>query len=198
MGAFDIVAIVAVGVGFVVGLVQGFVRILAGIAALIVAFVLACRFHGVAAAWLAWTGGSERILRFFGYVLIFVGVMLVGGAVGWLLRKLMKAALLGWADRLAGGALGVLAAVLALALLVLPMAAYAPGGGESLVHSRFAPYLAALADVAIAAAPEDLARRYAEGVRELRKRWSGVKREVVVRMRGERARDGASDPPRGS
>ncbi len=198
MSAFDVVVIVMVGVGFVVGLVQGFVRILAGVAALVVAFVLASRFHGSAAAGLAWTGGSESLLRLLGYLGIFFGVMLAGGLLAWLLRKLVKAAMLGWADRLAGGTTGILAAVLAAALLVLPLVAYAPGGGSFLVHSRLARYLAAVADVANTLAPEDLARRYHEGVSELRKRWAGATREVVVRMRGERSRDGAPDPPRGS
>jgi len=198
VNAFDIAVIVMVGIGFVVGVVQGLVRILVGIAALVVAFVLSCRFHAVAASWFAWTGGSEPLLRLLGYLTIFFGVMLAGGAVAWLARKLMKAAMLGWADRLSGGAMGLLAAVLALALLVLPVVAYAPSGGKALVGSRLARYLAAVADVAITLAPPDLARRYGEGVQELRRRWAGVRREVVVRMRGEGSRDVASDPPRGS
>ncbi len=198
MNAFDIVLLGLVGVGVVVGFLKGLVRILVGMVALVVAFLLASRFDDAVASRLVWTGWSRTVLLFLGYLMLFFGVMLIGGLVSWLARKLMKAAMLGWADRLAGGAMGLVAALLAAALLAYPVVAYAPGGGTLLAHSRFAPYLAAVADLANHLAPADLARRYRDGIRKLRKRWRGEEPREVVRMPGEETWDGAPDPLRGA
>lgn len=187
MNGFDIAAIVITGIFVLVGVVQGLVRILVTLGALVVAFVVASRLHQPLAD--LWTGGTQpsAVLRLVAYLVIFFGVMLAGGVLAWLLRKLVKAALLGWADRLAGAALGLVAASLALALLILPVVAYTPKGETLLRGSVLAPYVTVVADFANRLAPDDLARRYHERIRELRERWRD--RDVVrASGAGENAR----------
>src|ERR1700752_1551391 len=117
MNAFDVLLVVLAAFGIFLGIRKGLVRILVGMAALVLAFVLASRLGGVAGAWLSFTGMSDRTRSLFRHLLVFLGVMLVGGLLSWLARKLVKAAMLGWADRLAGGAAGVVVALVAAALL---------------------------------------------------------------------------------
>ncbi len=105
------------------------------------------------------------------YVLIFLGVMLAGSLVAYLLRKLIKAAMLSWADRLAGGALGLAATAMVAALLVLPTVAYSASGNAVLRDSILAPYIAAVADVASPWMPTELGELYDARVEDLRRIW---------------------------
>lgn len=169
MNGFDIAVLVVAGVLALVGLLQGVVRILVGIAALIVAFLVASRFHRAIAELCADEPG--RWLSIGAYVVIFLGVMLVGGWIAWLLRALFKAAMLGWADRMAGAALGVAGAALGMALLIMPLVAYAPQGESILARSELAPYLVVVSDVFTRLAPEEMRQHFRGGVEQLRMLW---------------------------
>jgi len=174
MNPFDIALLVLMGILVVVGLLRGMVRILVGLLALVTAFFVASRFHGPVADRFGSAGASADVSMLVSYVLLFIGVMLAGAVAAWLVRRLLKAAMLGWADRLAGAAVGLAVALLAAALLVLPVVAYSPWGADALRGSRLAPYVAAVADLAVRAAPDDLARRYRDGVDSLRQAWHGI------------------------
>ena len=114
----------------------------------------------------------------------FLGVLIAGVVVGWLVRKLLTAAALGWADRLAGGAVALVAALVAAAFLLLPVVAWMPGGVDAIEGSKLAPYVAAVADLANVVAPDDLAQRWHERIEALRKQWrGGGAREVVALTR---------------
>jgi len=121
---------------------------------------------------------------------LFGLVVCAAELLGWLTRKLLSAAKLGWVDRLAGGAMGLVAAVLAAALLILPVVAYSPRGAGLLDRSALAPYVVAVADLAAFLVPAELAARYRDGVEKLRQHWSGDWGRQVVRIKGKGAGDG--------
>jgi len=171
MNGFDLVLLGLACVLVVVGMIKGLVRILFGVAALVAAFAVAARFHRPLADRLAGLAISPEATRLAAYVALFFGVMLAGGLVAWIVRKLVKAAMLSWADRLGGAALGLVAATLTAALLVLPLVAYSPWSERLLQRSALAPYVTVVADVANAAAPEELSTRYRRGVEQLRRFW---------------------------
>jgi membrane protein required for colicin V production len=173
MNALDIVLIVLAVALLVYGFVRGFMRLLVMVVALVVAYVLASRFHQTAAGWIPSSWLSADVRKVIGYVVIFLAVMLVGGLVGWLLRKLVAAAMLGLADRIAGAVVGMAVAVLAAALLILPFVAYVPHGPGLLAGSRLAPYVAPVADLANKLAPDDLEAKYRDGIERLRRVWRG-------------------------
>ena len=170
MNTFDIVLLTFACVLVVVGMFKGLVRILLGLAALVAAFALAARYHEGLADRLG-VNVSIEALRLLAYLLIFLGVMLAGGLAAYLARRLLKAAMLGWADRLGGAALGFAVAMLAAALVVLPVVAYSPYGERVLAHSVLAPYITVVADIANSVVPEDLSSRYKEKVEDLRRYW---------------------------
>jgi membrane protein required for colicin V production len=173
MNIFDLgLALVAL-VCVVVGLRKGLARIAIALVSLIVAFLLASQLEGRAAAWLMSVRVSETPARFTAYLAIFLATMIAGGGAAWLVGRILKLAMLSWADRLAGGALGLLGALLAAALVVHPIAAASPGGALLLRDSWLAPYVTVVADVANVGAPKDLAARYAKGAEALRRIWRG-------------------------
>lgn len=171
MNGFDIALLVLMGVLVVVGLMKGLVRILVGFAALVTAFIVASVFHHPLANSLERLDISIEILQLLSYLALFIAVMLAGAVLAFMLRKLVKVAMLSWADRLAGAALGVAAAFIAFSLLVLPIVAYTPGGTRILDRSVLAPYVLVMADLASRAAPDDLVDRFRKQLGELKEHW---------------------------
>jgi membrane protein required for colicin V production len=171
MNAFDIVLIVLAGGLAFLGLLHGLVRVLLGIGALVLAFILATRFATPLGELLSWPQEPPELRRLLAYVLVFFGTLVVGAVAAFLVRKLIKAAMLGWVDRLAGASLGLVAATLFSALIVLPAVAWLPPGGALLRDSRLAPYVSVVADLIRAAAPVGLSESYRERIEELRRTW---------------------------
>ena len=176
MNGFDMILLAAMGILVVVGLVKGLVRILVGFGALIAAFVVASMFHQPLADRFGMFDLSVGILRLLCYIMIFIAVMLTGSVLAFLLRKVLKAAMLSWADRLAGAALGVASVFLAFSLLILPIVAYAPGGSQMLSNSILAPYVVVVSDLAASIAPDDLVEKFRAEIGELKKFWNQEER----------------------
>ena len=82
--------------------------------------------------------------------------------------------MLGWADRLAGAALGLAVALLVTSLVVLPAVAYVPEGADWLAGSRLAPYVAVVSDLAAEAVPDEFADAYRRGMDSVRDAWGGI------------------------
>ena len=85
-----------------------------------------------------------------------------------MLRRSLKALALGWADRLAGGAAALVSALLAAALVVMPVVAYIPSGTAILHDSKLVPYLRVVADVANDFVPDRLSAHYRDRIESLR------------------------------
>ena len=173
MNALDIGLIVLIVLGAGIGLARGLVRILIGILSLVVAFFLASRYQDQIAAVLTSRHVSEGPARIAAYVLVFMATMIAGGLVAWVVGKLLKLAMLSFPDRLAGGALGIVAALLAAAFLVHPLVASSPEGSRLLASSKLAPYVTVVADLGNAMAPDAVAKRYDQGIDSLRRIWRG-------------------------
>lgn len=171
MNQFDIALLVLACVLVVVGMMKGLVRILIGLAALVAAFAVAARYHQPLADKLSGLELPSRPMMLITYVLIFIGVMLTGSLLAFLLRKLIKAAMLSWADRLGGAALGLVVALVAAALLVLPIVAYSPWSEGMLRSSVLAPYVTAVADLASPLVPDELSDLYDRRIEDLRQFW---------------------------
>ena len=172
MNAFDMVVLVVIALLMLAGLLKGFTRLAIGIAALAAAFVLAVRFHApVAVSLAAATGLTEPLATAAAYAAIFLGTMLVGALVASVVRRTLKLAMLGWVDRLAGAAMGLVAALLAAGLLLLPAASRFPAGESLLRASVLAPYAAAAAALTHRLVPEPLSAEYRERMDSLRVHW---------------------------
>ena len=172
MNAFDAVVLVVIALLALVGLLKGFTRLAIGVAALATAFVLAVRFHSrVAASVAAAMGISEPAATAAAYGAIFLGTMLAGALVAFVARRTLRFAMLGWMDRLAGAAAGIVAALLAAGLVLVPAASRFPAGESLLLESVLAPYAAAAAALTHRLVPEPLSAEYRERMDSLRVHW---------------------------
>jgi membrane protein required for colicin V production len=171
MNFFDIALLILACVLVLFGVVKGLVRILIGFAAFIAAFAVAARFHQPMAARMDFINMPDGALMLLCYFLLFIGVMLLGGLTAYLMRKLMKAAMLGWADRLGGAAVGLVLATLLAALMILPLVAYSPRSTQMLSESVLAPFISEVTDVASPMVPQQLSDLYHEKIEGLRRMW---------------------------
>jgi membrane protein required for colicin V production len=76
-----------------------------------------------------------------GHALAFIGVLVLVGAVGWLVRWLLRAIGLSGLDRLLGMALGIVRGGLVACMLVLVLGFTRLPQGEAWAHSRCLPVL---------------------------------------------------------
>jgi membrane protein required for colicin V production len=124
MNWLDIVVLVVVAALGIVGLRQGLIRTVFGIAGLIGGIFLAGRYYDELAALLFPSGAVWANIA--AYAIIAIATLVVAGVIGWLLAKLINFAALGWLDRLVGCILGVViggllcAAVLAIVVKFYP------------------------------------------------------------------------------
>ena len=70
---------------------------------------------------------SRSTANFCGFVVVFVGVMLLGSLIGFTLSKMLRVTGLSFFDRLLGAVFGILRGVLMAAALVMALLAFAPG-----------------------------------------------------------------------
>ena len=172
VNTFDVLLLVLVGLLVLLGVLRGLTRLLIGVGALVAASMLAAQFHGqVAVSMARVVEMTEPVANLVAYLAIFLGTMLAGALVASALGRLLRATMLGWADRLAGGAVGLVAALLAAALVILPVVAYAPSGAAVLRNSVLAPYVTVVADIANPLVPDRLSGQYRDKMESLRQYW---------------------------
>jgi len=139
MNWLDIVIIVVAVLLGIVGLRQGIIRTVFGIAGLIGGIVLAGRYYGGLAAVLSPSGATWANIA--AYAIILIATLIVAGVVGWLVAKLVHIVMLGWLDRLVGCVLGVIIGGLSCAAILAIVGKYYPGTEAVISQSVIAKFL---------------------------------------------------------
>jgi len=115
----DIGIIVLVFLSALVGFIRGFVREALSLTIWVAAIVLTIAFAEDLSTKLPFTLSYELAPLIIAAVLIFVGVLIVGSLVNYLVSKGLHAMGMGGLDRVLGGAFGVIRGALVVTLLVL-------------------------------------------------------------------------------
>lgn len=163
-----LIFLVSVATAMIKGLTREVIRLVSAVAGLIFGIL----FYGIVGSALMPYVSSRGVAHFCGFLIVFFSTLLLGSIVSFAVGRLMKVAGLTWADRALGGAFGVIRAVVISVAILLAIVGFAPGRGsgeppESVVNSRFAPYVMAAADLMAAVAPKELKD-------EFRKRYDQV------------------------
>jgi uncharacterized membrane protein required for colicin V production len=165
MNWIDGAMIVLLAISLASGLREGLSRSGFGFLALIAAFLCA--------AWLYPT-------KLSGFVVVFVGSIAAGGLATFLLGRWFKKTELNWLDRVLGGVLGVVNALLISVLGVAVLMAFARGSvRQSLTHSKFAPHALETAYRVAEVVPDEMKFRIRESYRELSKVFPPNVRSVI-------------------
>jgi membrane protein required for colicin V production len=184
MNWLDIVILILV-VGSMVGSAwKGFSREVAGLVSSIAALVLALWFYGSAGDFFLPYTSTKAVASFLGFLVIFLGVLLAGAMVGWIVNRFLQSTGLTWLDRLLGAAFGVLRGLLFATALVMILMAFTPGPLEnvpprSVVESRFAPYVLEGSRVVVALAPHEVKTGFRRSYDRVKEIWQSAVRKRV-------------------
>jgi membrane protein required for colicin V production len=152
----DIAIAIVIAVSIAVGFFRGFVKEAMSIASLLVAIWAAFNFGAqvgtLGDSWLS----SPELQLWFGRVLIFVVVLMVGGLLSWGVAKLVRLSVLSGTDRVLGMIFGLVRGAVLVAVLVM-------GGQYSNLdqnnwwqNSILIPYMEFVADWLLVMAPMGL------------------------------------------
>lgn len=119
MAIIDIVILVIVGAGAIVGFIKGFIRQLASMLGLIVGLIAAKALYASLAEKLCPVlTDSMTVAQVLAFIMIWIAVPLLFLLVASLLTKAMKAVSLNWLNRLLGFVLGALKFMLLISVVI--------------------------------------------------------------------------------
>jgi membrane protein required for colicin V production len=155
-----------------VGVRAGLARVLVGFCATIAAFLVGFWFYPMVAAKLAPWIANKTLANFFGFIILFIGVLLVGSLVSALLSKLFEWVGLSWFNRVLGGAAGFIRGILIVAVMVDVLVAFAPSPTpQMLQRSVVVPYVSSVAAWLIDMAPYSLKAAFDQEMENLKQYW---------------------------
>ncbi len=155
----DYTFVVITLVSTIFAVTKGLVREIVSIVALLGGFILAAFYYQVPGAWFGSFMRSEALAHLVGFLVIFLGCILVGAIVSFLINKFVKMASLEWADRLLGAVFGFLRGWVVCSIIVIGLVAF-PVKEDLLARSVLAPYVLAGARGAVLLVPKELKAKF--------------------------------------
>ena len=154
----------------VLSAIKGFVREILGILSLLLAFLFGAWFYRAAAVPFKEVVKTENIALFLGFVIVFLGTLLVGAFAIWVARKLIKFAQIQWFDRTLGAAFGFIRGWLLGSIVFLALTSFELQV-ERVRSSQLAPYFLPGSRIIALATPRDLKTRFRDGYRAVEEWW---------------------------
>jgi len=171
MNSLDIALASLLALVALLGVLKGAARIVAGLAGLLVAAWAAHRFAPAAAHILVANGAPAGVAGIAAYAAIFAVVVGIFAVAGWLATRGLAAAALGWVNRLAGAAAGLVLGLLLGAALILATAALLGGDAPLLARSQLAEPVLQVGGWLAAAAPDSVRNRVGRERERLAATW---------------------------
>ncbi len=169
---FDIFLLLLLLSSTLTGLRTGFARVVVGLIASIFAYLAAFWCYRLVAVNIAPWVSSQALANALGVVLVFLGVLRLGSAIGALLSRLLKWVGLSWFNHLLGGAAGFLRGALVTAVIVSAIVAFSPSPPPAFLdNSRLMPYALDVSSWLAATAPRELKDAFDAQMRSLRRAW---------------------------
>ena len=164
----DWIIIVVLVISVVQAASSGFFQEAFGIAGLVFGYLIAAWEYGRLADNFASHMSSRWLAEIAAFLAIFLGVMILAGVLGKIVRWIMKEAGLSFLDRLFGGLLGLVRGCLMIAIVLVGMTAFTPTS-RWLQNSSLAPYFLVAGRAAIWVAPSELRGAFYSGLDYVRK-----------------------------
>jgi membrane protein required for colicin V production len=166
---FTFAGIILVSIAF--ALTKGLVREIISLAALVGGFTLAVIYYPVPARRLAEFSRTDSVANLMGFLVIFLGCLLIGAVAAFVVNRFLKAASLEWVDRLLGGVYGLFRGWAVSSILIVALVAF-PVHEKLLARSVLAPYLLAGARAAVLLVPRSLKDRFNEQYKKVLQSWN--------------------------
>ena len=142
MNWLDWLIIAFLAVSVIGGWKEGFIRLGIGFIALIVGFIGAAWFYGLAADPVLPYVKSKALANFIGFQIIFLGVVVTGGLLAALIARMFKLVGLSFIDRVLGAGFGAVRGAVIVIVVTMCVMAFAPRSLPAPIEtSRLAPYI---------------------------------------------------------
>ena len=150
----------------VMAFIHGFLVEVCALIGLIGGIILAGQFYSQLVPWIQHFVHQDAAAAGIAFLLIAFGVMLAAAILGRVLRWILHGLGLGWADRLAGGAFGLLKGYVLVVLGIAAMAAFFPRQ-PWFDQSQLVPYFFPGAHGSATVLPRDLSVKIQSGLHSL-------------------------------
>ena len=155
---FDTATILILTFFAIRGYLNGFVGEVAAIVSLIGGFWAAHTFHPLLAQHLQFIG--EPLWRnMASYVIIFLAVIIAVAIIAKILQRILQFALISWADRVAGGILGLAKGIIIFSIIFILLNKFC-ANADFYKHSRVRPYFTAIINQIRTSLPPDIVKRF--------------------------------------
>lgn len=171
MNALDIIICIIISYCFVRGIFRGIVREFASIIGIFLGLFTAYAYYDFLAGKLACVIISAEYRNVAAFLLIFCAVMLFMGLLGTLIRRMLKAAFIGWLDRLAGSLFGIAKGLLIASVILVALTAFLPQKTSIVRQSVLAPYIVRISSELVALIPNSVYDYFNNNLKELEKTW---------------------------
>ncbi len=170
---FDISLVLIILWSAIAGLRSGLARVVVGFAATVAGLMAGfwC-YRMVAAELMPWVK-TPTVANILGFLLIFVGVMILGTAISSVLSRFFRWIGLSWFNHFLGGVAGFVRGALMIAALLDILVAFSPSPTPTfLEHSRVLPYASEVASWLVDMAPRPLKDAFDEQMENLKRLWA--------------------------
>lgn len=167
MNVADWIVLLVLLVSVVQAASSGFFQEAFGLAGLVFGYLIAAwQYQRLAGRFVAYIS-SRWLGEIVAFLAIFLGVMILAGILGKIVRWLVKEAGLSVVDRFFGAVLGLVRGCLLVAIVLVSMTAFTPTS-RWLQGSSLAPYFLVVGRAAIWIAPGELRAQFYKGLDYLR------------------------------
>ncbi len=174
MSGADWIIVIAILLSVALAVAQGFLYEVFSLAGVVIGYLAAAWQYPRVAAWYAPYVKAAWVANAAGFLTIFLAIVLLAGIVGRLARASANAAGLRWFDRVLGGAFGLLRGLLVITVVLVALAAWAPGA-QWLARSRMAPYFLVAGRAAVWLAPSEVRMQFGSGLKQMRDAQNGTR-----------------------
>lgn len=173
MNWLDYVILLLILVSTALGTARGFIRAVFGFVSTLLGVFLGARSYEDVSGWFSEYLSSQSAAHGLAFILVFLGVLLLGALFGNLVSRTVDWAGLRWLDHLLGGGLGLIRGGLVGAALVMVMCAFSLSPPpKSVVGSRIAPSVMGVAYLTSRVAPPKMRERFDTASEMVEANWA--------------------------
>jgi membrane protein required for colicin V production len=173
MNTADWIILLVLLVSIIQAASSGFFQEIFGIAGLVFGYLVAAWQYRHLADHFAAYISSRWLGEIVAFLAIFLGVMVLAGVLGKIVRWAIKEAGLSVIDRFLGGVLGLVRGCLLVSIVLVGMTAFTPTS-RWLQASSLSPYFLVIGRAAIWVAPSELRMQFYKGLDYLRQKQNNA------------------------
>ena len=164
-------------VSTVCAILKGLAREIISLVALVGGFILAVLYYRIPAGWLVEYTRKDALADLLGFLIIFIGCILIGIILAYLVNRFLKEASLKWIDRILGGIFGFLRGWAISSIIVVALIAF-PVRDDIMARSVLAPFMLSGARTAVLLVPQDLKDKFYRHYRKVLQKWNENRSDV--------------------